>query len=228
MARVKYSAFVDSIDGSVGGTTFQKNRYGFTMRRKPNPSKPNSSSQNLRKSAMALVQNAWIALSDANRAAWNTYASTFPRAPKHNPSANFNGFNYFTFYNLVRSRHSTGITTDPSGVQRTFSFDSTSITSELGVLTWRPDVTISGGNWIAFLKASRQTTLSAFAKPNKLRDVFSRDDIASFDVAITSSYEDLFGAIPVESDFIFIQETWLNKGNGQVFSNPIARVQIEV
>ena len=227
MARIKYGALIESISGSIGGTTFQTNRYGFSIRSKPAASKPNSPSQNVRKSTMSTVQQAWIALSDSERSSWNTYASTFPRATRKNINSNLNGFNYFTAYHLIRQLANGTIVANPSGAQQTQSFDGTFIIEDSGVLTWDEDVTLSGGNWNAFLFMSRPVTATTQARKNRLRFIIARDDTASFEQVFTSNYVALFDVVPELDDVVFVQTLWLNKGNGQFFESTIQRISVE-
>lgn len=227
MARIKYSALIESISGSIGGTTFQTNRYGFSIRKKPASSKPNTPSQNARKIGMSTVQQAWIALSDSERSSWNTYASTFPRATRKNINANLNGFNYFTAYHLIRQLANATIVTTPSGAQQTQSFDGTFIIEDTGVLQWESQVTLSGGNWNAFLFISAPVSATTQARKNRMRFVFAVDQTGSFTSTITTRYTDLFGVVPVLGDLVFVQEIWLNKENGQFFESPIQRIAVE-
>jgi hypothetical protein len=226
MARVKYSAFVDSIDGSVGGTTFQKNRYGFSARRKPNAAKPNSPKQITSKASMAYIQTSWIALSDANRANWNTYASTYPRSPKHNSSSTLNGFNYFVFYHLLKNLRQAAITTNPSGAQQTLSFGNPEIGEADPILEWLSDIVVSGGTWIALLFMSRPISESSYIRPNILRFVIGDIVTASPSIEIQDEYSALFGSIPLAGDFVAMQEVFVNQANGQVFRGSLQRVTI--
>jgi len=93
MARIIYSALVESIRGSIGGTTFQSNKYGFTVKRRPNMTIPNSPMQNERKRVFAIAARGWRDLTDALRADWEAYASTYPQYAKHNAETQLNGFN---------------------------------------------------------------------------------------------------------------------------------------
>lgn len=105
MARIIYGSIVTNIRGSVGGTTFQKNAYGFTVKNKPNIIKPNTFDQQTSKSIIAFLTTQWTLSSDSFRTQWNTYAAMFPQFSKHNPSAVLSGFavylkrNYYALLN---------------------------------------------------------------------------------------------------------------------------------
>jgi len=226
MARITYSGLIESLNGSIGGTTFQTNRYGFTVKRKPVPSRPNTKSQNSRKSAMFTVQQNWIGLTNANRAAWNTYASTFPRATRLNPDADLNGFNYFSAYHLLRIQANSTILSDPSSVQHTLSFVSSSITNLASVLTWISDITVSGGQWTPLLYMSRPITTTTQLRKNRLRFVRGTSSSGDLSRVITTEYETIFGQIPPIDDIVIVQEIWLNENNGQIFEGQLQRITI--
>ena len=95
MARIIYSGLVTSIRGSIGGTTFQNNAYGFTVKNKANMVKPNTVSQNLSKLVFSLAVKAWGTLTVANRANWDSWAATYPQFAKNNPSSVLSGFAVF-------------------------------------------------------------------------------------------------------------------------------------
>ena len=95
MARIIYSGLVTSIKGSVGGTTFQSNAYGNTVKNKANMIIPNSVSQELRKLIFSKATKGWSSLTSVQRSNWETYAAAFPQFAKNNPSAVLSGFSVF-------------------------------------------------------------------------------------------------------------------------------------
>lgn len=102
MARIKYSGLVTEINGSSGGTTFQRNLYGSTIKNKPLMRRPNTSYQNNQKTIMSVVANSWRLLSDVERGSYINYASVNPTPTRLNPNAYLNGYNLFLKYNALR------------------------------------------------------------------------------------------------------------------------------
>lgn len=102
MARIKYSGLVTEINGSAGGTTFQRNLYGATMKNKPLQRRPNTSFQAIQKIIMSTVANTWRLLSDTERASYINYAAANPTPTRLNPNAYLNGYNLFLKYNALR------------------------------------------------------------------------------------------------------------------------------
>jgi len=65
--------------GSVGAVTSSRNRYGQYRRQRATPVQPNSTAQQTAKTNLAARSQAWRSLTDAQRLAWDTYASEHPR-----------------------------------------------------------------------------------------------------------------------------------------------------
>ncbi len=98
MARIVYSGLVTSIRGSVGGTTFQKNGFGYTVKNKPKMVLPLSQDQALSKLILRTITGYWRQLSSSNRNDWNTYASTYPQYSAHNPAVQISGYTLFCMW----------------------------------------------------------------------------------------------------------------------------------
>lgn len=101
MARITYSALVTRINGTIGGTTFQNNKYGFTVKSKPKTVKPNSLLQAEKKVYMSAATKSWKLLTDVQRNDYNTFATTRPQYAKNNPSIQLNGFNIFVKWHAL-------------------------------------------------------------------------------------------------------------------------------
>lgn len=227
MARIKYSGLIDEINGSIGGTTFQRNRYGYTIKRKPAGKKSGTPSQNQRRSLLYKVQQDWIGLSDANRSNWNTYASTFPTPTRLNPNVFLNGVNLFERYNLLRLLSLSSILANPSGAQQTLSFDGFVISEGEGTFGVNVDFTVSGGLWQSLVFLSRPVSPTSALKKNILRfivgDTFSSDDYQDF----IPNYSNVFGFQPVAGDYLQYRWVMLNTSNGQIFDTGVQLTQID-
>lgn len=71
MAKIKTTAIIAGISGSLAGTVFATNRGGAYMRTKTTPSNPQSAAQSAVRAIWSLVSKNWKALSEANRKAWS-------------------------------------------------------------------------------------------------------------------------------------------------------------
>ena len=226
MARIKYSALVDQINGSIGGTTFQNNRYGYTIKRKPSGTKTGTPSQKNRRFALYQVQQAWIALSDVQRAAWNTYASTFPTPTRLNPTSFLNGVNLYERYNLLRITAGETQLSNPSGAQETLSFGGLNLERSGSTLFLTSAVSLSGSNWFAMFFLSRP--LRSTTQDSKSKTRFTYVDFTSGDTEefIEAEYEALFGVLPAIGEFVQIRRVYLNSTNGQIYDSGVSTLEI--
>ena len=75
MALIRSSLLAD-IRGSIGGTTYSRNRGGSYARNRTVPINPNSPSQERARSDLSYYSVEWNGLSTDQRIAWNQYAET--------------------------------------------------------------------------------------------------------------------------------------------------------
>jgi len=111
MARIALSDFISGITGSVGGTTYAKNRYGWYRKNKPIPTNPNSPLQQAIRNYMTEAVANWKdALVVTDSAAWDHAASLHERT-KMGQKFNLSGFNlYVGHYILCQKCGETPIT----------------------------------------------------------------------------------------------------------------------
>lgn len=64
-----------NVSGSIGGVTGSRNKGGQYLRGRTTPTNPNSTAQQLVRSAFSDATSAWSALLAVNRGAWNDYAA---------------------------------------------------------------------------------------------------------------------------------------------------------
>lgn len=195
MARIKYSGLIESINGSIGGTTFQDNKYGFTVKSKPNMVKPNTSRQSDRQLIFSKVIRSWRDLSVAQRDAYNNYASIFPQFSRHNPTSQLSGFNVYGKYNSLRVLADISILKD-AGVDKP-------VTDTLTFRIFRdgPDLfidtfaTIGDQSWSLLFFVSRRFPPSRnFIGTAPL--FIAKGESANQFIVITGAYLNVFGSLP--------------------------------
>lgn len=77
MAKVKFSALVSEMRNKLNGSVFSKNRAGNYLRNKVTPVNPQTSFQTAVRAALTAASQAWRALTEAQRTAWNAAVSNF-------------------------------------------------------------------------------------------------------------------------------------------------------
>lgn len=79
MALIKLGQIAADIRGSIGGTTFARNRAGAFARNRTKPINPSSGIQNAARARFGSVSFAWAALTSDQRQAWQAVAATTTR-----------------------------------------------------------------------------------------------------------------------------------------------------
>lgn len=169
MARVKFSALLSSVRGSIGAGTFQGYSGGFSLRNKPIPSKSPTSDQFNSRIFVSRVQNAWSGMSSSQQSLWNNFTSYVPSFQKNSKTVALSGFTLFLKYNLIRLHAGFSILT-------TFTFSG--LTPKIfnpRLLKDGPEVNLvldftinSNADWL-LLKMSPVFAQASFSKKNRLR-----------------------------------------------------------
>lgn len=96
MALLKLGPNIAGISGSIGGTTYARNRYGAYARQRTKPVNPNSERQMSVRTAMSACRAAWFnTLTAAQREGWALYANSVPMINKLGETINLSGYNQF-------------------------------------------------------------------------------------------------------------------------------------
>ena len=96
MALIQLGPAVADIRGSIGGTVFSRNRFGNHIRARITPVNPQSTRQNLVRSIIQLLAQAWsTVLTQPQRDAWEVYASNIVRQNALGAQIFLTGFNHY-------------------------------------------------------------------------------------------------------------------------------------
>lgn len=114
MALVKYGGGITQMSGSIGGSTFARNRFGNYARSRTKPINPNSTLQVATRAALSELTTRWAQTLDAaQRAAWNLYASSVAMKNRLGEAVYLTGFNHYIRSNAMLAR--LGLTTVDAG-----------------------------------------------------------------------------------------------------------------
>jgi len=100
------------IAGSVGGATFQRSRFGMTMRTKPLPLYSETPAQYNVRRKIAYLQYRWQGLSDAQRLQWNRFLDFSGQTIRRDRSIKLSGQTLFIKYQLWRLLYDRGLLLD--------------------------------------------------------------------------------------------------------------------
>jgi hypothetical protein len=222
MARIKYTALVDSISGSIGGSTLQRNGYGHSMSSKSYPKQSGSVLQMTRRCQMLLVNNSWANLTQSQRGSWSSYALVYQKSCKHNSAKFLNGFNYFQKYHLLRilSGDQTVLSNPTfSNIPLEYRYTEPLVLSG-GFLYFILTVATTSSSWIAVvtssstLKASRNFNHAPMRYLVSGTGGFSADEIL-YELDMYSQIQSAFGKLPAIGDSLCIQVSLYHPSTGQ-------------
>lgn len=217
MARIVYSALIESIRGSIGGTTFQKNAYGYTVKKKPNMCRPNTPDQQVQKIYFSRAVNAWQNLTNAQRTDWNTWASTYPQYAKHNPTSQLSGFAVFTRVHVYRFMTGEAIDTNPSYFDYNEDTLTFTVTLAAGVLRIVVDSLLEEESWRIPLFISRPFSDSQNFVGTRVRYV-SWTTSADQSKDITAAYVAKYGILPAVGQKLAVRAICYGDGTGHVLA----------
>ena len=99
------SVIIAQASGSIGGTTFSRNRGGAYVRNRSVPTNPASPQQVAVRATVADLTSAWLdTLTDAQRRAWETYAANVPLVDPLGEPRNVGGIAMYVRSNVPREQ----------------------------------------------------------------------------------------------------------------------------
>jgi hypothetical protein len=217
MARITYSGLVTEINGSIGGTTFQKNAYGFTVKNKPNMLRPWTDYQKEMQQYMSLAVKAWKSADDTTRNNWETWSSTNPQYSKHNPGSMLSGFACFVKWHVHEFLHAYTVDTAPLITIPAQPEVTIKLILATGVLSI--SIVCTGGveDWNLDFYLTRPLGGAQNFLGTKSRFIIYGTDLTS-SLDCTNSYIARFGSLPILGDRIGVQYVRFMESGGQVNS----------
>lgn len=101
--------------GSLAGQTSSRNRYGQYRRTRATPVNPNTGNQGSARARLGLNSAAWRALTDVQRAGWESLGSQMTRTDSLGQSYNLNGFSaYCSVNNNLLAAGEAAVSTAPA------------------------------------------------------------------------------------------------------------------
>lgn len=105
MALIKFGGGVVQMAGSIGGTTFARNRYGNYARARTKPTNPNSSGQQIVRATLTQLTTRWSTILTAvQRTAWNLYGASVVMTNRLGENIQLSGFNHYVRSNSLIAR----------------------------------------------------------------------------------------------------------------------------
>lgn len=225
MARVTYGAFVTELRGSLGGTVFQKNAYGFTAKNSPNLTTPNSANQDIVKRAVTRCVQRWGALDAATKSNWDTYAVSFPQFAKHNSGSILSGYAVFLKRNMVAEIIGSFLLDNPDLIPTTDSTLSPTLETNGTdlLLTFNPSPSPVGIN--SYVQMSNPMPSGYPIRINQVKGIIGFG-WGSGSVNCATTYLSVFGRLPVVGEAVLVAIQNLGDSTGAVYAKQYIKVTV--
>jgi len=219
MARIKLGPALTDISGSVGGTTFQRSRFGMTMRAKPLPLKSETPAQMTIRRHIAFLQGAWQALTPAKRLQWDRYIDFSGQTIRRDKSVLTSGQALFINYQLFLRLYNKPLLTDLAYIPMPAYNPLQNIAVDAGVylLSFSGSIVHTVYFFLCKLTAPRHQS-QAFS-PRGLRFIYIPMQTTS-EFPINQMYIEAFGALPPIGSYVHCTIRYFSM-LAPVFTSPI-------
>lgn len=225
MARVTYGALVTDIRGSLGGTTFQRNKYGSSAKNKSNPGNSGTTFQTGIRQAVRYVTQLWSQLSETDRNLWNSFATTYPQPVKNNPSVNMSGYAVFLKFNVLWYMRVGYTANTPSFTLSTLPTISPTIQLSGGFLFFNDNSATTDLLTVLMFSVSAPIRQSINYAKNRVRYMgfcYASGDGLNFETAYSNQY----GRLPVVGDWVFLKVSPMGLNAPYFWADQYFKIQI--
>lgn len=232
---LKYDVGVTPFRGKVKGAVYQPYASGQQATSlKRNGRKRYSNQWNSSGILIQLVRT-WKTLSVAQQTAWNDWAIANPHATIHNPTKNWNGYQYFlvrNYYELLFKGRDTAVFIPPDNTNVTnikpsfeifvyFGIISVIITARYPINPYSHGIFLTRVNSPgAIYPATTPVYMDYFEVPNS-------PDVYTYALDVSIPYYRNFGAVPVPGDWIYIKYRNPCKYSANVYVDKFFHVQFQ-
>lgn len=201
MARVKLSAILNDISGSVGGSTFQRSQYGLSLRSKPSPIHMVNSSTQLIQQYIKEAQYTWRYMNESQKGAYDRFSQFHPQYSKHNKTSLLSGYNLFMKHALIKLAAGFVPTPIIQFASPPLVISPPVISRSGSDLTMNIGVDISVLEFVVLAKMSRPLEFLRFSSKSSLRVVKTQYNAGNV-IWIQDSYMAVYNRLPSIGDYI--------------------------
>ena len=221
MAKIKTSALVADIKGTVGGNVFAANKGGNYVRRYKKPTNANTEKQQNVRSSFGYMAGQWRQLTDIERNSWNEGAVQFPYMDKLGEMRVYSGQQLFNKLNnnLVQLGYPIIETcpTPQSFPEVVISTIVNTVTDNILGITIAYDGAItSPPNFVTIVHATAPMSKGVSAPQKglfkKIQTIGPEEDVDVY--YLNPNYTNNFGELILE-DFIYLGVTIVNLRSGE-------------
>lgn len=217
MAKIKFGMMMTDARGKLGGQVFSKNRGGAYVRTKVTPSNPQTAFQVAQRALLSTFSQAWRALTEAQREAWNGAVSNYATTNVFGDLVNPTGAQLHTKININASlAGGVAITTPPLPVGIS-SPAGVSITADSAVpeiiLDWTSGPVPVGQKMI--VEATPCVSVGRYNVNNRFRVIGALAAATATGADLIALYTAKFGAL-TQGQKVFVRVKFINATTGEV------------
>lgn len=201
MARIIYSALVESIRGSIAGTTFQRNAHGYSVKKKPAIVNPNTPLQSRQKKYFSIAARSWRDMTQTERDNFITYSATYPQYAKNNPSSVLSAYSVFVKWNALILLSGYPVRTAPSFTNPDTDTWTLSLQLNAGALEAVFTSVTNNEDWLLLLFFSRPFSAAENFVGSKTRFIIDGTNVNQT-IDISDEYLSIYGTLPSVGDRI--------------------------
>jgi hypothetical protein len=225
MARVLYGALVTQINGSIGGTVFQSNKYGFTAKNTPNMKFPNSPHVRVTQRLLIDAVKKWGTVSQSVRDNFNSYAAAFPQYSYHNPSAQLSGYSIAVRWWFLLGLSGFALSESFSSITNSFASVTPVLDESAGDFYIKIPDGVDPANILRVFFLSSIYPASRTFKPNNFRYMVT-SEYPGTSLEINNEYNSAFGVTPEVGEFVFCKMIPYSKNCPQVLADQYFKIAV--
>jgi hypothetical protein len=209
--------------GSIGNTTFSRNRNGQYIRQRSVPTQPRTAAQINQRARLTTAAAAWRGLTSAQQAGWNAFANSFTVVNSLGQSGHMTGLQAYTKVNTVNALNGDAQVATPPALPAFLPPTTTGITVTAGtqLLEVNGASPASGTKFMMYATAQQSAGVS-FVNNYAWLQTFTTATATEF--VLTTAYTAKFGPLIIGKK-IFVKVVQSQAGmqdNGTVYAAVIA------
>lgn len=217
MAKIKFGAMLVDMRGKLGGHVFSRNRGGAYVRTKVTPTNPQTADQVAQRARLASFAQAWRALTESARLAWNGVVSQWSSTDIFGDIKNPTGSALHTRLNMnIDLAGGVPITVPPSptGIATPSVISAVAETTPLALtVDFEPAVVPAGLALV--VEATPPMSQGIYNANNQFRIIAVLPAASASGASILSQYTAKFGSLPLGQK-IFFRLKFISLTTGEV------------
>lgn len=209
--------------GSIGNTTFSRNRNGQYIRQRSTPTQPRTTAQINQRARLTTAAAAWRGLTDAQRAGWTAFGNSFTVVNSLGQSNHLTGLQAYTKVNTVNALNGASQVSTPPALPTFLPPTTTGITATAGTQLLEVAGTAPAtGTTFMFYACAQVSAGVSFV--NNYAWLLTSNAPTTGNFVLTSAYAAKFGPLVIGKK-VFVKVVQSQAGmqdNGTVYATTIA------